>query len=451
MKKESREFFYKISIVSIPIMLQNLVQSGLGFLDTLMIGQLGETEVAAIGGANQFFFFIQLAFFGLYSGGSIFLAQYFGAKNMDGMRKVTTLTSSISIFIGALGWIFVTIFPSSFMSLFSSDSCVIETGIIYLRTVGISYIFAGFSMIYSGAFRAMGDSKTPMFTTIISLVLNAILNALLIFGLGPFPTLGVFGGALATVIARLMEALFLISISVKRKVPFLVTKKEDFVWSRDFIKKMATTGLPAFLHETLWSTGAILYKVAYASLGTSVFAAVNIDMSIQDLFFVAGLGLANGSGVVLGNLIGEGEKEKAQRWSDKIIIYTLSIGVLMGVLELILSPLFISLYNISPEAKSIAIKALYSISLILPFEMTGLTIMVGILRSGGDSKFSMLSEIIPMYILSIPLAFIGAKYLHFSLWILFLLKLSEILPKLIAGRIRVRSGKWIKDLSSGER
>ena len=175
MKKENKELVSKLIVVAIPIMLQNLVQSGLGFLDTLMIGQLGEAEVAAIGGANQFFFFIQLAFFGLNSGGSIFLAQYFGAKNMDGMRKVTTFTTSISIIIGALGWMFVSLFPSSFMSLFSQDEKVIETGVLYLRTVGISYIFAGFSMMYSGAFRAMGDAKTPMYTTILSLILNAVL------------------------------------------------------------------------------------------------------------------------------------------------------------------------------------------------------------------------------------------------------------------------------------
>ncbi len=150
MTRENKEFISKLYIVVIPIMLQSLVQSALGFLDTLMIGQLGEAEVAAIGGANQFFFFIQLAFFGLNSGGSIFLAQYYGAKNMDGMRKVTTFTSTIAVTFGALGCLFVSLFPSSFMALFSSDKTVIDTGVVYLKTVGVSYIFSGFSMMYSG-------------------------------------------------------------------------------------------------------------------------------------------------------------------------------------------------------------------------------------------------------------------------------------------------------------
>ena len=142
MKKENKELVSKLIVVAIPIMLQNLVQSGLGFLDTLMIGQLGEAEVAAIGGANQFYLFLQMAFFGLNSGGSIFLAQYFGAKNFEGIRKVTTFTTTISIIIGTLGWVFVSFFPSSFMSLFSQYEKVIETGVLYLRTLGISYIFA---------------------------------------------------------------------------------------------------------------------------------------------------------------------------------------------------------------------------------------------------------------------------------------------------------------------
>ena len=451
MKKDNKELISKLFLVAFPIMLQSLVQSGLGFLDTLMIGQLGEAEVAAIGGANQFYLFLQMAFFGLNSGGSIFLAQYFGAKNLDEMRKVTTFTTVISIIIGTLGWIFVSFFPLSFMSLFSQDERVIETGIVYLRTVGFSYIFVGFSMMYSGAFRAMGDAKTPMYTTVFSLFLNAVLNALLIFGLGPFPRLGVFGGALATVISRLTEALLLIIISIRRKAPFVTRRREDFKWDKSFIKAMGSTGLPAFLHETLWSIGSILYKISYSSLGTAAFAAFNIDMTIQDLFFVAGLGLANGSGVILGNIIGEGDKEKAQRWSMKIILYTLSIGVFMSIMELIISPMMISLYNISPEAVSTAVKALFSFSFLLPFEMTGVVIMVGILRSGGDSRYSLLSEIIPMYLLSIPLAFIGSKYLHLSLWAILLFKLSEIIPKMIIGGVRVRSGKWIKDLSLRER
>ena len=186
------------------------------------------------------------------------------------------------------------------MTLFSQDERVIETGIVYLRTVGFSYIFVGFSMMYSGAFRAMGDAKTPMYTTVFSLFLNAVLNALLIFGLGPFPRLGVFGGALATVISRLTEALLLIIISIRRNAPFVTRRREDFKWDKSFIKAMGSTGLPAFLHETLWSIGSILYKISYSSLGTAAFAAFNIDMTIQDLFFVAGLGLANGSGVIIG-------------------------------------------------------------------------------------------------------------------------------------------------------
>ena len=134
-----------------------------------------------------------------------------------------------------------------------------------------------------------------------------------------------------------------------------------------------------------------------------------------------------------------------------IIIYSLFIGIVMGALELFLSPFMINLYNISLEARSIATEALISLSLMIPFEMTGVVIMVGILRSGGDSRYSMLSEIIPMYLLSIPLAFIGTKCLHLSLWAILLFKLSELIPKMIIGIMRVRSKKWIKDLTLGER
>lgn len=447
MDRDTRELIKRLSVVAIPIMLQSLVQSGLGFLDTLMIGQLGETEIAATGGANQFFFFVQIAFFGLNSGGSIFLAQYFGAKNYDGMKKVLALTSTLAVILGAIGSLVAIIFPSSLMAIFSADEGVIRAGVTYLKAVGVSYIFAGFSMTFSGAFRASGDSRTPMAITIASLLSNAILNALLIFGLGPFPRMGILGGAVATSISRALEAILLLAVAVKRRAPFLPRGRKDYSWEKSFISEMSRTGLPAFLHDTFWVIGSIIYKVAYSRLGTGTFAAVNIDMSIQDLFFVAAMGLANGSAVIIGNTIGEGDRERSERWGRKIMAYSIVIGVVMGVLELTLGPAFISLYNITPDVMDCARKGLMALSATLPMEMMAVTIIVGILRSGGDSTYAMLSELVPMYALSIPLAFIGA-YLGLPLWILFLMKLSENTIKSIVGFIRIRSGKWIRELNT---
>ena len=447
MLKEEKVLLQRLAIVAIPVMIQNLVQSGVGFLDTLMIGQLGETEVAAVGGANQYFFFIQIAFFGLNSGSSIFLAQFYGAKNTKGMRKVLSLASSLAILMGALGGIIVTAFPSFLMKLFSSDPQVIWAGSVYLRAVGVSYLFSGFSSVYSGAFRATGDARTPMVTTTISLFTNALLNYILIFGPGPFPSLGILGGAIATVISRILEAFLLIVISLSRKEQFIPKEREDFRWEKSFIRDIAKTGLPAFIHETLWVIGSILYKVAYSRLGTGTFAATNICLSIQDLFFVAGLGLAGGAGVVLGNTIGKGEMKKAQEWGEKIILLSLLTGIAMGILEFILGPLLLNFYNISPEVLSTARKGIFALSFILPLELLGVVIMVGILRSGGDSKFSMLSEIIPMYLISIPLTFLGASIFRLPLWALMLVKLSETVTKALVGALRIRSGKWIINLN----
>ena len=286
-KTADRGLIGRLSLVALPIMLQNLLTSSLSFLDTLMIGQLGQQEIAAVGIANQVYFVISLLFFGIASGTSIYLAQYYGAGEYGKMRKAMSFATMLCLAGGALVSILSFIFSDAIIRIFSAEQAVIDAGSTYLRYVAFSYMFSAVSATLSIGFRSTGKASLPLIVSFVSLTMNAIGNYLLIFGIGPFPFLGVAGGAISTFIARLAEMLILALLAWGRHEPFAFSPRKDLGWDRTFIESFAITALPVVLNELFWSLGMTLYKVAYSSLGTEALAAVNITESIGNFFFIA--------------------------------------------------------------------------------------------------------------------------------------------------------------------
>ncbi|MBQ0072022.1 MAG: MATE family efflux transporter [Spirochaetales bacterium] len=450
MRKDTKDMLKLLSAIAIPIMLQNLVQSSLGFLDTLMIGQLGQAEIAAVGTANQVYFLVQVFLFGVNSASSIFFAQYYGAKQNDKMRRVTAFALTIALVGAVLGGLAALLIPREIMIVFSTDQEVIRHGILYLRTVAISFSFVAVSLVLSGGFRAEGDTKTPLRITIISLTTNAILNYLLIFGPGPLPVLGVRGGAIATVIARFLEMTLLTTLTIRRKTTFAIKGKDDFHWSNDFLKGFLFTAIPAILNDALWAIGSTLYKVAFSKLGTSALAVTNITESIGNLFFIAAIGIANGSTVILGNTLGSGDKRKAVEWGTKMTYTAFLIGIAMGLLEAATAPLFSLFFHMEGNTADLMVKTLLALAVIQPIESTATVLIIGILRSGGDTKFSLYAESGCQYFIGLPMVFLGVYVFHLSLPALYLLKLTEMCSKFLLAYIHMRGGKWAKVMTGKE-
>lgn len=442
MNEDTKDMLKTLSAIALPIMLQSLVQSSLGFLDTLMIGQLGQSEIAAVGTANQVNFLVQIFYFGITSGVSIFLAQFYGAKQFEKMRKVMALALSLTFLGGIASGLLAILAPGWVMHFFSQDATVISNGITYLKTVGASYLVFGISMQLSAGFRSQGDSKTPLYITILSLSTNAVLNYLLIFGIGPFPALGVMGGAIATTISRVLELSILLFLCIKRKAPFLVKKTSDFLWDKEFLLIFFITAIPALVNDCLWSFGSTLYKVAFSKLGTEALAVTNLSESIGNFFFIAAMGMANGSAVVLGNVLGAGEQEKAKRWGSKMTVTSLLLGLFMGSLEAASAPLFANLFNISPSAVSLTIKTLSALAVIQPIETLATVLIVGILRSGGDTTFGLITETGCLYLIGLPFVYLGVYAFKLPLYGLYLLKLTEMVSKVLFAYWRMKSGKW---------
>ncbi len=443
---DARTFARRLTYLSLPIMLQNLLTSSLSLVDTFMISKVSEPALAAVGLANQLFFLVMLFYFGVSSGAGIFIAQYWGAKQTEKFRMAMGIALNVSL-VGAVVAAGISFFfPATVMRVFSDDPLVITQGAYYLKIVSFSYITQAVVMIYSTALRSAGDSKTPMYTSVISLTLNVILNYGLILGHFGLPRLEVKGAAIATLIARSLEIILLLIIVYRRKdtVSAPIGSLFSFTWKdvKDYFK----TCLPVILNEMFWSLGMTFYKIAFAKLGTQVIASVNVTQAIEHLYFVILIGISHSAAVMIGNKIGENQIALSQKYSMTLLKVAFVTGVAMGAILFFTSPLVAHLFNLSDYVYDISVLSLRILSFYTPAKALSMMIVIGILRSGGDTSFSMVVEISGVWLIGVPLAFLGALVFDLPIYAIYALVSIEEIYKSSISFIRIRGGKWIRRL-----
>lgn len=447
MNREKKLFYTRLLTLALPIMGQNLLSSSLSFLDTLMIGQIGTNEIAAVGIANQIFFLLNLFAFGIASGAAIFFSQYYGAGNHEKMEKVMAIGLIIA-FIGSSLWAAASIcLPRQIMYIFTHEEAVVSQGVVYQQIVGTSYIFFAISSLFCIGFRAITKAHLPLISSIASLTANAILNYLLIFGIGPFPRMGVAGAAWATLFSRGLELVILICLAFHIKAPFLIKSRQAFALKKDFVILYFKTCLPVLCNECLWSLGMTVYKIAISAMGVGALAAINVSDSVSNFFFIAAIGFANGGTVLIGNTIGRGELDKAQKDAKNLISISLLTGIAMGILMAITATPVSHWFNIEPAIRYMAITSLWAMSIYQPLKTLNTSILVGILRGAGDTQFGLFGEIGCVWLIGVPFAFLSVQFLHLPLWGVYLLINFEEIGKTVVFTLRMRSGKWLKALA----
>lgn len=443
--------FYKIMLsIALPITLQNLISSSVNMLDTLMITSLGNESLAAVGLANQVFFFYSVTIFGVATGSSIFIAQFWGKKDVKNIGRVMGISLAIAIFLGVIFTLAALFIPESIMRIFSDDKEVIRLGVDYLRVVSLSYIITGISFIYAVASRSIGQAKMPMVASIASFVTNLVFNYLLIFGKFGFPQLGVKGAAYGTLIARSAEiALILYSIYLNKRNcnPLAHNIKSMTDWSGDFIKKYFKTAYPVILNEAFWSLGTVLYSLAYAKIGTEAAAAIQILNTVQNIFMVMMRGLANACTVMVGNKIGADEENEAIEYANSFMILSVVLGLLMGIaLFFTTDAILLFFRNITPSLRESSKKLLIVLAVFFFIKSFNGTLIVGVLRGGGDTKFSMVLEMGAVWLVGVPLAFLGALVFSLPVYYVFVLVNMEEVIKAAIGIPRIVSKKWVTNV-----
>ncbi len=439
------KIFYKnLFILIVPIILQELLNSSVNLVDNFMVGQLEEVAITAVGICNQIFFVFNLVLFGINSGASVFIGQYFGKNDFKGIYRVIGIGLILSIINALIFFVSLYTFPKFLMQGFSKDILVINEGIGYLQIIAPAYIIISIIMSINSALKSIRKTTYPMITTFISLISNIILNYIFIFMLN----LGVKGAALATLCARCIELFFQILIIYIKKLPIIARLKDYFNFDKKFLKKYFAICTPVILNEVFWSVGVAVCNMAYKYSGTNAQAAVQIAGTIQNLFVVIGVAIGGGCAILISNTLGYGDKERAVDYSDKCMFLTVVLVSIMSVILIFTAPFIANLFNITNIVKGYTTKLLYVVSVGMVFKTFNYTTIIGILRSGGDTKYTLWIDFVTVWFVGVPMAFLGAYFLNLPIYITYALVYLEEISKGFFTFHRVKQKKWVKTIIS---
>ncbi|MPQ45140.1 MATE family efflux transporter [Clostridium tarantellae] len=440
--------FYKLLFgISLPIAMQNLITFAVGMIDTMMVGSLGEVQLSAVSIANNLFFVLMILMFGLAGGSNIMVSQYWGKKDKKTIHKILSIMYRVCIIITLIFTAIAIFIPEEFMSIFTTDLEVIYSGATYLRIVCIGYLFYAITNCTIMMLRSVKTVRISLIVYSISLIVNAFFNWVFIFGNLGFPSLGVKGAAIATVIARITEFIIVFIFMVAFEDKICLKIKHFFMVDKLILKDYFKICTPVLFNELLWSMGASMISVVVGRLGTDVVAANSINGVAYQFVTVFIFGLSNATAVIIGNTIGEGKKEKAKEYAFTIAFFSILMGILASAVIFIIRPVLVDFYNVSQATKNIALEIMGVTAFIILFQSLGVNMMMGVLRGGGDARFVLLNDILFMWLFAIPGGFIAAFFFEVPIALVFLIIKSDEILKTIISIIRVSSGKWITDIT----
>ena len=438
-----REYFKVLLTLALPITLQNFLVFSLNMLDTFMIGKVGEYELAAVGVANKLSFLFHITAAGVAAGCSIYMAQYWGKRDVVGIRKVMGAGLAGCFFVSLFFTAAAMLFPAHILQLFSNDGIVIALGKEYLIAVCISYIFTGATILFNNFLMCIGHAKTPMYVSFFAILCNGILNYILIFGKFGFPAMGVRGAAIATVTARMFEAAVTAFLIFSRHSPLQGNVVNLFVFDFVFIRQLAGKSAPIVLNEMLYALGTWMYTIAYGNIGTGALAAAQITQTVSDLLFVLAFGISGAALVIVGNLIGAGDEARAVQYAWKITASCLILGVFTGGIIVIAAGYIVGFFNITAQTAQTATSILRIQGAFGAFATTGTMLIVGVFRGAGDASYAFKAEMLAMWCIAIPLAFLGSYVWGFTAVAVAILMQTEGIVKFVIGMLHLKRGKWI--------
>ena len=443
---EDKSFLKKIISIAIPIAFQNLLNTILNLVDTMMIGSLGQSTIAAVGLANKVFFVFSLLLFGIVSGSSILTAQYYGKKDIKSIRKVLGISLLLGLagsLLFVLGGLFI---PKIIMRVFTHSENTIILGANYLRIVALSYPLTAVTNCYISILRSTNNVKAPVFISVISIMVNIVLNYTFIYGNFGFKAMGVEGAAIATLIARLVECSLILLVVYKLKGPAAAKLSELLDFSKDFTKNFFVTVSPVIANEFMWGLGVTMYALVYGRMGDSAVASITITQNVEQICVVIFQGLSSATAVILGNELGANKLKKAETHAKYIFFMQIILTLIMVIICILIRKPLITLFSVDEVVADNITKCLNVFICYLPFRMFNLINIVGVLRSGGDTKAALILDITGVWLVGIPMAFLGGIIFKLPIYYVYGMITFEELYKFIFGFRRYKTKKWIKNI-----
>lgn len=451
-----RTFYNRLFAVMIPILIQNIITNFVSLLDNVMVGLVGTEQMSGVAIVNQLLFVFIICIFGGLAGAGIFTAQYFGRDDSKGVRDTFRIKWYIAIIISILFAVIIVIFGDKLIMSFLHEgeedldlAATLGYAKDYLRVMMLQIPFFAAAQVYASTLRETGETRIPMRASIVSVFVNLCFNYILIFGKLGAPKLGVTGAAIATVMARCVE-FAIIAVWThrhKQKNEFIVGAYESFRVPKALVKHIIITGTPLLGNELLWSAGMAMLNQSYSLRGLEVVSAINITATVSNLFFCAAIALGTTVSIMIGQLLGAGEVERAVDEDKKLIAFAVVMCTAIGVVMALVAPFIPQIYNTSDNVKAIACSLLIVCSVMMPVNAFTNTCYFT-LRSGGKTLITFLFDSAFVWAISIPVAMIVTRRTDLPILQVYIIVQSLELIKCVIGYILVKGKRWAKSLVS---
>lgn len=451
-----KAFYKRIFAIAIPIIIQNGITNFVSLLDNIMVGQVGTLPMTGVSIVNQLLFVFNLCIFGASSGAGIFTAQFYGSRDVEGVRHTFRFKILICTGLTLVGGLIFLGFGDGLIGLYltgegdPADAVqALEFGRGYLTVMLFGLLPFALSNAYSSTLRETGETMVPMIGGISAVFVNLILNYILIFGHLGVPAMGVQGAAIATVVSRFVELLIVGGWThlYRERNPFIVGAYRSMRIPGRLMKSICVTGMPLLFNEALWSIGIAFLSQCYSTCGLDVVPAQNISSTLSNLASVVFMSMGNSVGILMGQMLGaDTPRDILKDNNRKMIALSVTSGAVFGLLTILISPAFPQLYNASDSVRKLATELICISAVIMPFHAyTNASYFT--LRSGGKTFITFLFDCCFVWVVNVPLAYCLSRFTGISIIPLYTIcQLTEILKAFI-GYFLLRSGIWIQNLT----
>ena len=433
----------KLLKIATPIAIQGIVSATLSMVDNIMVGFLGETELAAVGVGSQLFMVHYLVLFGILSGSATFMAQFYGTKDMANIRKVIGFDFTLLAVLGAVCFALVNCFTNGILSVYTEDPAVKALAAQYVRINSLSFLLLAISSPLEMAFKATQQVRIPMLISNVIFFTNIAINYVLIFGKFGFPKMGVAGAAIGTISSRIIEVLMNSYFAFRTNNEFCGKVRSYFGWDRELVKRIIKNATPTTINEFFWSFGQTMYVAAFSRISTTAYAAYQAANSIFNIFNFAAFSIGDATLILVGEKLGEGDMEYTWKLSKHLIKACLLVGIVIGTITVLLSEPLSGIFKLSEAGRMFTRYILIILGLTMATDLYNGLQIAGILRAGGDTKFAMISESMCIWLIAVPLAFTASLVWHLPVHLALLVTRTEMFIRAAILTKRYLSRKWM--------
>ena len=441
-----KEFIKQICVIAIPVALQNLLTTTGSMVDTMMISSLGQNELGAVGLCAQFSSLMFSGYWGFVGGGMLFISQFWGAKDNDGVNRAYGLTLTCMMIVATIFCGMAVLFPESVMQLYTDKADIQAIGVEYLRIVGFSYILMVFAMAMAVLLRCTERVRIPLYGSIVSVAMNIFFNWVLIFGNLGFPKMGVKGAALATLLAQCFNIAVIIILAKKNKHPFLFAFKAHFSGRKGLTSEYFKKCFPIIMNEVLIGVGNMMINIVMGRQTNDAIAALALFRTIEGLIIGFFAGFSNASSILVGKEVGAGNLETAYKRAWRIVYLCQGFIATVGVLLILLHSPILTLANLEGESFMIGTQFIVIFAIFAIIRMGNWT-QNDTFRSAGEAVYGTVLEIAFMWLMVVPAVWISGMVIGAPTFVVFICCYIDEPIRYVLMQIHLHNGKWVKPVT----